>query len=259
MTPPDYGTKAGPPSPELLPNATRTFLFDFKWSNLKTRIIDSVNPEGPPSYIGDFTLLAWRPKVYLKSADESNTIATGTLYNFHINTSVVIHGQEIKIEAAKRLTTHYVYPSTTLSSTGKPQTMTWRTTFTAKFWHFHLLDDNQAPIARYSVDWWALKKFAKLEIMGEYSRNDKAVEEILATAFTVYGCMLYRSNNLFNLLGAAVHKKPKTKDITDDEVRQAAKDDWEMQQRGESSAVDAPPAYARPGKGAMGTVADTES
>ncbi|KAF4556442.1 Hypothetical protein D9617_1g083200 [Elsinoe fawcettii] len=236
-------------SPDPKFHATRKFRFDFQWSNFKTRIHDEASLEGQPMYIADFKLWAWRPKVFLKSGDGNTVIGAGVLPNFTISPTLTIHGRDIKIEAARKLKTHYVYPSQTILSSGHPQTMTWITTNTAKWWHFNLLDENQQPIARYSVNFWALKEFAYLEIMGDYAHNEKAVEEILATAFTVYSCILYRSNNIFNLLGSAFHKKPKAKEITDDNMRTAAKDDFELSQQATTSGTDAPPpAYERPGK-----------
>ncbi|TKX22581.1 hypothetical protein C1H76_5364 [Elsinoe australis] len=206
----------------------RTFLFDFQWKNFKTLVTDMATPDAPPNYIADFKFFALRPKVYLKSGDGKTTLSTGTLYNVHINADIVLRGQNIKLEAARRLKTHYIYKSTAFAqSAEKPVTMTWNTSCTAREWHFNLLDENQIAVARYSVDWYALKKFAKLEIIGPRGHDEKVVEEVMATAFTLYGCMLFRMNNIFALFGSAFHKKAGNREVDSGDLKKAAEQDYE--------------------------------
>ncbi|PNS14741.1 hypothetical protein CAC42_1763 [Sphaceloma murrayae] len=224
--------------PTHLAQDTRTLIFDFKWCNFKTRILDAANPEGQPLYIADFKFWSIRPQIFLKTGDGKDVISSSKLHNVDINADIKLRGRDFKVEAARRLRTHYVYPSMAFArKPGVPVTMSWTTTWTLKYWNFNLLDEDKICVARYSVDCWALKQYAKLEIMGPKAHEDAVIEEVLSTAFTVYCEMLFRSNNILNLIGSALHKKPGQ--ITQAEAKAAAEEDyhgeWQQEKRRDSS------------------------
>lgn len=177
------------------------FNVDFSWKKWKS-LVTQQGKSSDPAYIIDFKAMT-SPHLIFKSAPDEKVIGTGTIHAISINADYEVHGQKGQLKALKRLATEYTYLSSAFSDDGTQEAMRWTGNCGLKTWDFICLDEQQLPVARFSVNVWAVKKFANIEFIGPKATSQDAREEILVTGMTLYQCMLLRCNNVFSLFGAA--------------------------------------------------------
>ena len=76
-----------------------------------------------------------------------------------------------------------------------------------KAWTFICCDPQREPVAKFSVNIWALKRFGSIEFCGPKAGDRAATEEIVVTGITLYTLMALRMTNVLSLWGA-VFRKP---------------------------------------------------
>jgi hypothetical protein len=196
-----------------------TLSMNFAWRKFKSSISDERDPE-KPLYIISYKIF---PKLRLifrratgddgsdgtaeddNSADES-IIGTGTVNNVSIDSSYTCHGRKDKLVAQKRFHTLYTHRSMALSVDGKPQVVTWSGDCGLKRWDFVCVDENQAPLAKFTANLWGLKKLGKVELMGPRANDPAFRDEMVITGILVGYTMIWRANNIFQLFGSLFGK-----------------------------------------------------
>ena len=81
--------------------------------------------------------------------------------------------------------------------------MSWTSSSGFKTWDFICCDENQNPVAKFSANVWAVKRFAKIELLGPKAHDTAAMDEIVVVGLTLCYCMYMRVNNPLNLVGSA--------------------------------------------------------
>ncbi|CAI7601258.1 unnamed protein product [Penicillium manginii] len=154
------------------------------------------------------------PHLRFKAIEGNGTIerevGTGTVHTFSISPDYELYGKPATLKAQKRFSTFYTHMSTVFSDTQEPVKMTWTSNTDFKGWDFICVDHNQVPVAKFSANIWAVKKFGKIELLGPKAFDPAARDEIVVLAVTLFYCMYLRVNNPFNLLGSAFMSKEKT-------------------------------------------------
>lgn len=178
------------------------FTVDFSWKKSRSLVTEQ-GKSSDPAYIIDFKALS-SPNVIFRSASDEHVIGTGTLHAVSINPDYQVHGRKGQLKALKRLATEYTYLSLAFSDDGTQEAMRWTANCALKTWDFICLDEQQLPVAKFSVNTFAAKKYANIEFIGPKATSRDAQEEILVTGMTLYQCMLLRCNNMFSLIGAAI-------------------------------------------------------
>lgn len=189
-----------------------TLQVDFAWSKFRNVVSEKDGDKLTPLYIQRFR--ATKPQLRIEDAATNTPISTGTINNVSIAAECTIHGQQIDIKPLKKWVTAYNYLSTTLSTTGSPVPITWVTTNSLKIWDFICLDSTtQKPLAKFSVNWWAVKQVGNFHFEQSAAALSKEVrDEIVTIGSTILYVMVTRMNNPLNLLGATFAKTGKVED-----------------------------------------------
>jgi hypothetical protein len=186
-----------------------TLQVDFAWSKFRNVVSEKNGSNLTPLYIQHFR--PTKPQLRIEDATNNTKIASGTINNVSIAAECSIRGQTIAIKPLKKWKTQYNYLSTALSSTSSPVAVSWVTNSTMKTWDFLCLDSTtQLPIAKFSVNLWALKQVGNFyfeKSAAEVSRELR--EEVVVTGLTILYVMMTRMNNPLHLLGATFAKAGK--------------------------------------------------
>lgn len=192
---------------------SRSLAVHFQWIKFHSLIteLDTENPNPKPLYDANFKMLA--PHLRIKSLPDGREIGTGTVHAISISPDYELHGSKGTLRAKSRLRTRYTHLSRTFSNTDKPATMSWfsETGFTT--WNFICCDETQTPVAKFTANVWALKKVAKIELLGPKAFDPAAMDEIVIIGMTLYYCIYLRASNLFNLVGSVFMRTGKEAQI----------------------------------------------
>lgn len=200
-----HSSQAGSP-PEFETPKGATLQVDYAWSKFRNIVSEKDGDKLTPMYIQHFK--PTKPQLRIEDATTHTQISTGTINNISIAAECTIHGQQIDIKPLKKWKTAYNYLSTTLSSSGSPVPITWITTSSLKIWDFICIDSTtQAPIAKFSVNWWALKQVGNFHFEQSAATLSREVrDEVVTVGLTIFYVMYVRMNNPLHLLGAAFAK-----------------------------------------------------
>ena len=176
---------------------------NFLWTKFRNEI-SAKRPNGSvlPLYV--MHRRPTKPQLRYERASDKTYIGKGSINTFSISGDCIIHGQEVILKPLKRWKTQYNYLSHALG--GLP--VSWIADCTLKLWNFVCINsDTQEPIAKFSVNFWALKEvgniyFAKFE----EAIDERLRDEVVITGLTLLYIMTTRINNPFNLPGAAFAK-----------------------------------------------------
>ncbi|KAJ5992365.1 hypothetical protein N7451_008089 [Penicillium sp. IBT 35674x] len=211
-----------------------TLRIDFKWGKFKSLVSD-VNKPDEPLYIIEYKLFSPKQIIY-KSASTKDVIGTGSIHMISIDADYECRGRRDTLVAQKRFKTLYTHRSGFLKNPqGQPAVMTWTGDVGASKWDFVCTDEQQMPVAKFTVNLWGLKKIGKVELMGPSSREEGVRAEMLITGMTLAYCMVVRASNIFNLLGSifgdpAHDKKYKSEPVTATGGRRPSSDSVELLQ-----------------------------
>lgn len=228
--------------PSQLSETTKTpktpaLTVDFSWRKFKAIIYEGDTVKGTPLYTLNYRILG-RLKLIFKrisnpaalakisseetsniaddtgddNAPNSDIIGKGTIRIVHIDADYEVHGRSDKLVAQKRWRTEYTHRSKAMSNDGKLVTMHWLSDSDFKTWDFICVDENQLPVAKCSVNIWALKTIGKIEFMGPKAHDRAFQEEIMVTSLTLAYCMITRVNSPLSLLGSVFAKPGHDKD-----------------------------------------------
>ena len=189
-----------------------TLQVDFAWSKFRNTVSEKTGSNLRPLYIQHFR--PTKPQLRFEDATNNTPIATGTINNVSIAAECTIHGQTIPIKPLKKWKTAYNYLSTCLSSVGTPVPISWITSNDMKIWDFICVDSaTQAPIAKFSVNIWALKQVGNFHFEKNAAELPvEARDEIVVVGLTIFYVMMTRMNNPLHLLGATFAKAGKVED-----------------------------------------------
>ena len=194
-----------PPVRQQTSAESQTLQIDFLWSKGKARITRKGDPDATPIYMVECKRW-YKSKIIFKSLPDNSIIGTGIPHAISISPSCVVHDHPITLQALKSLKTSYTHLSPAFSVDGiEPMPMTWTSTANFKTWDFVCLDVNQIPVARFSARWWAIKKFAYIEFLGEHELSEAVRDEIVIMGTMLYFGMVVRINNPLNLVGSVLH------------------------------------------------------
>jgi hypothetical protein len=186
-----------------------TLSVDFAWSKFRNTVSERNGSIVTPLYIQHFR--PSKPQLRFESVADNTDIASGVIHSFSIASEVTLHSKTITLQPLKRWKTQYNYLSTTLSpDPSTPTPISWITNSSLKIWDFVCLDANQLPIAKFSVNWWALTQVGNFHF--EKSREEVTKEvrdEVVVMGLTLLYLMAARMNNPLHLLGAAFAKPGK--------------------------------------------------
>lgn len=186
-----------------------TLQVDFAWSKFRNIVSERDGDKITPLYIQHFR--PTKPQLRIEDATSSTQISTGTINNVSIAAECTVHGQHIDIKPLKKWKTAYNYLSTTLSPSSSPIPVTWITSSSMKIWDFHCIDSTtQASIAKFSVNFWALKQVGNFHFEQSAAALSKDVrDEIVTVGLTILYVMMTRMNNPLHLIGATFAKAGK--------------------------------------------------
>ncbi|KAJ4985358.1 hypothetical protein SVAN01_09113 [Stagonosporopsis vannaccii] len=189
-----------------------TLQVDFAWSKFRNIVSEKDGDKLTPVYIQHFR--PTKPQLRIEDATNSTQISTGTINNVSIAAECTIHGHKIDIKPLKKWKTAYNYLSSTLSSSGSPTPITWITTSSMKIWDFICIDSTtQAPIAKFSVNFWALKQVGNFHFeQSAATLSSEVRDEVVTVGLTILYVMMTRMNNPLHLLGATFAKAGKVED-----------------------------------------------
>jgi len=187
-----------------------TLQVDFAWSKFKNTISEkSSTGQLTPLYIQHFRPL--KPHLKFDYADSNKQFATSNVKYVAISADVTINNQDIAVKPLSRWYTKYNYLSTALSPDGSTAAaVTWQTNCSLKIWDFVCLDANQLPLAKFSVNIWALTEVGNFHFDKSAQEISKAArDEIVVMGLTLLYVMMTRMNNPLNLLGSIFGKAEK--------------------------------------------------
>jgi hypothetical protein len=189
-----------------------TLQVDFAWSKFSNIVSEKTGDQLTPVYIQHFR--PTKPQLRIEDASTHTPISTGTINNVSIAAECTVHGEVIPIKPLKKWKTAYNYLSTTLSATSSPVPISWTTTTSLKIWDFICIDSKtQTPIAKFSVNWWAIKQVGNFHFEQDAATLRREVrDEIVTVGLTIFYVMATRMNNPLHLLGAAFAKAGKVED-----------------------------------------------
>lgn len=178
---------------------------DFSWRKSEARVTKDDNPSDP-IYLVSIKLTS--PNLIFKSPTSSGPIGTGNIHAVSISPDYEIRGQKGTLKAMKRFKTQYTYQSHAFSDDDDcPVPMTWEGDCGFKNWDFVCMDQYQMPVAKLSVNMWAVKKLATIELMGPKATSRDAWDEVIVTGLTLFCCMEYRSQSTVSFF-AALFSRP---------------------------------------------------
>lgn len=175
-----------------------TLQIDFSWANFQNRISQKTSTSLIPLYVQHFR--PTNPQLRFDLAPSNTSIATAVIPGVSIASSCTIRGQKIPISPLSRLKTAYGYSSRVLSSSpDHPVTISWVANGTMKTWDFVCLDEKQLPIAKFSLNSWALKQIGTMEFGRVVSEEQR--DEVVITGLTVLYVMGMRLINPLQIFG----------------------------------------------------------
>lgn len=184
---------------------------DFSWRKWKNQISEKNGGHLEPVYIQHFR--AFKPHLKFNSITDGPNIASGTINYVSISAECQIHGRHIDLKPLKRWKTHYNYlsPAAAPTSDADPVPVCWIANSSLKLWDFVCLDARtQMPIAKFSVNWWAVTQVGNFYFEKPKESVSKELrDEVVVTGLTLLYVMAARMNNPLNLLGAALAKPGK--------------------------------------------------
>lgn len=192
-------SQLSPQSPKT--GETPTYRFEYTWYNFKGRIYDDTKPGEEPIYIADFAKLR-RPHAIYKRVDDDKIIGTGTVHYFKLDTEYESYGRKDTLVAQKRFRAIYTHRSPAMSDTEQPVTMTWTSESGFKEWDFVCVDENQMPVARFSMNPWRMAKMGTIEFTGPKADSQALREELIVAGITLAYHIMVRSSNFFSVAGA---------------------------------------------------------
>lgn len=192
----------------------RTLQVKFDWLRNRGLITTANAPDSEPIYTMDYSLL--KSRLTFKSATDDSVVGTGTLHAVSINPDVEVHGRKGSMTALKRLQPVYTYTSYLFSDDGSPKTMTWTSGSVCKSFDYVCLDEKMLPVAKFTSKTLGWRNMGKIEFLGPKANDDAFRDEIVVTGMTLFWCIIQRSGNIFNLLGAAIHRPGKRKEEGND-------------------------------------------
>ncbi|GAB1212746.1 hypothetical protein ATERTT37_001893 [Aspergillus terreus] len=197
----------------------RALQVKFDWLRNRGFIVNANSPDSDPIYTMHYNIL--KSRLTFKSAGDESPVGTGKLHPVSINADVEVHGRTGTMTAVKRLQPVYTYTSYFFSDDGSPKTMTWTSGSLFKSFDYVCLDENMLPVAKFTSKTLAWKNMGKIEFLGPKANDDAFRDEIVVTGMTLFWCIIQRSGNIFNLVGAAIHRPGKQKQ-GDNNVQQGA-------------------------------------
>ncbi|KAF2126575.1 hypothetical protein P153DRAFT_297872 [Dothidotthia symphoricarpi CBS 119687] len=177
-----------------------TLQIDFSWTAFQNRVSLKTDTTLQPLYTQHFRTL--KPQLRFDSAPSNTPIATATIPSISITPSCTLHGRSLPLTPLSRWKTAYGYTSNVHST--EPVTMSWIANSSMKTWDFVCLDAAQLPVAKFSVNFWALKQVGMMYFQRVVSEEER--DEIVVTGLTVLYLMASRLGNPLHLFGAAFAK-----------------------------------------------------
>ncbi|KAH6618954.1 hypothetical protein C7974DRAFT_436264 [Boeremia exigua] len=189
-----------------------TLQVDFAWSKFHNIVSEKDGDRLVPVYIQHFR--PTKPQLRIEDASTKTQISTGIINSVSIASECTVHGQQLNIKPLKKWKTAYNYLSTTLSSTESPIPITWIATSSLKIWDFVCIDSTtQAPIARFSVNWWAIKQVGNFHFEQSAAALPREVrDEVVTVGLTILYVMTTRMNNPLHILGSTFAKAGRVED-----------------------------------------------
>ncbi|PVI00577.1 hypothetical protein DM02DRAFT_614238 [Periconia macrospinosa] len=187
------------------------FQVDFTWSRFRNIVKERKGDSLTPVYIQHFRPL--KPQLQIDDAATKTRISTGTINGVSIAAECTIHGQTIGIKPLSKWKTAYNYFSPALSS-AELVAVSWITTWSLKTWDFVCVESStQSPIAKFSVNLWALKEVGNFYFAKSAAELPKELrDEVITVGLTILYVMATRMNNPLNLLGSTFAKAGKVED-----------------------------------------------
>ncbi|KAF2027855.1 hypothetical protein EK21DRAFT_35689, partial [Setomelanomma holmii] len=158
-----------------------TLQVNFAWSKFRN-IVSTKSPSGSltPLYIQHFR--PTKPNLRIEDASSGAEIATGTIHAVRVSAETTVNGNTLHLKPVSRWATHYNYLSPALGS----QQVEWITTVSAKIWDFVCLDSYQLPVAKFSVNLWAVKQVGNFHFEKNAEEVGKEVrDEVVAAELTI--------------------------------------------------------------------------
>jgi hypothetical protein len=179
---------------------------DFAWSKFTNIVSEKNGDQLTPIYKQHFR--PTKPQLRFENVADSVKFATGTINNFSISAECSVNGENIALKPLKRWKTQYNYLSHTLSKDPQnPAPISWIANSSLKIWDFVCLDANQVAIAKFSVNWWAIKEVGNFYFEKSAAHVSKEMrDEIVVTGLTLLYVMATRMNNPLHLLGSVFAK-----------------------------------------------------
>ncbi|KAL8670631.1 MAG: hypothetical protein Q9168_004842 [Polycauliona sp. 1 TL-2023] len=184
-------------------NLNSPLLVDFQWKKFKAHITTLTEPK-TPIYNLDYSTIK-KECILITSATTGLRIGSGILHIFSINPNFKLHNRKGVLKALSRFKTSYEHKSYAFAASpedGPPATMTWSGNSDFKTWDFVCMDERQMPVAKIKASWWALKKFARIEWIGDRVISEAMRDEIVVTGLTLMYCMVIRTMSIPGLFGA---------------------------------------------------------
>ncbi|KAF1817387.1 hypothetical protein P152DRAFT_504652 [Eremomyces bilateralis CBS 781.70] len=178
----------------------RALHVDFFWKNFKAKVVEKDDPEAKPVYLVDFKSL----KPHLP----------------------------ITLKTQKRFKLEYTHQSRTYSDTDESVTMHWTSDSDFKVWDFICMDADQRPVAKYSANFWAVKKIGTIEFMGPKANNEAVRQEMLVMGLTLFYCVALRSTSILSFFGA-IFSQPSRKSKTEREALVKAEEETQREKKEE--------------------------
>jgi hypothetical protein len=147
-------------------------------------------------YILSYPLAKKRLK--FKGYSTGELFGVGCLNLVSIDADYEVHGRKDQIVAQRRLKTSYAHRSTAALTTGKPVTLTWYSDSNFTKWDFICCDEQQLPVAKFTLKIWGVRKLGRIKFMGPMAHNQKLQEEIVVTSLTLSYQMAVRTGNILN-------------------------------------------------------------
>ncbi|KAJ5849392.1 hypothetical protein N7534_008081 [Penicillium rubens] len=125
-------------------------------------------------YILSYPLAKKRLK--FKGYSTGELFGVGCLNLVSIDADYEVHGRKDQIVAQRRLKTSYAHRSTAALTTGKPVTLTWYSDSNFTKWDFICCDEQQLPVAKFTLKIWGVRKLGRIKFMGPMAHNQKLQE-----------------------------------------------------------------------------------
>jgi hypothetical protein len=142
-----------------------------------TRVLDS----DKTSVVYTIDNRSKKPHLTIQSASTNATIGTFVFHSLASRIDATIHGHSFPMTSHGLFKLDYSYESLAFRGTK----MTWKPRKKTDELNMVLLDDKAIPVARFEPSNWALKKNGKMELLGPSLKNEKVMDEVVATGLAV--------------------------------------------------------------------------